>query len=160
MCHDLSTVLGENHMDIMREALDFAMSQASQRTMTAYEVLEYAKDVAVGLRKFEKEVLEPSAEAPAKAPIETPVISTEEAMKSIGQDAVTCLICGKQSKMLTKKHLVNHGLTPATYREKFGIPKGTPLSCKKLQEERRNKMQDVRLWEHRPQTLPALTDNS
>jgi predicted transcriptional regulator len=80
------------------------------------------------------------------------VVSEEEtidAKKAIKEKSITCVICGKQFKLLTKKHLASHGLTSDEYREQCGYRKGTPLVCKALQRERRKKMQDMRLWERR-----------
>jgi len=52
-------------------------------------------------------------------------------------------------KVLTKKHLVLHGLDAVSYREKFGLKKGTPLTCKELQRSRKQKMSEMKLWERR-----------
>jgi predicted transcriptional regulator len=47
--------------------------------------------------------------------------------KSISNKALTCLECGGQHKML-KRHLANaHGLTPAEYRAKWGLPPHYPM---------------------------------
>ena len=50
-------------------------------------------------------------------------------------------------RVITKAHLLTHGLTPESYRELCGYKKGTPLISKSLQRERRNKMSELRLWE-------------
>jgi len=80
----------------------------------------------------------PATEAPAM-----------DAKKSIKEKSVTCLVCGKTMKVLTKKHLVLHGLDAVSYREKFGLKKGTPLTCKELQRSRKQKMSEMKLWERR-----------
>lgn len=69
--------------------------------------------------------------------------------KSIREKSITCLECGKIMKVLTKRHLALHGLDAASYREKWGFKKGTPLTCKELQRSRRAKMKDMKLWEKR-----------
>jgi predicted transcriptional regulator len=71
------------------------------------------------------------------------------AAKQITDKSVTCLECGKSFKLLTRRHLLSHGLTAEEYREKWGYPKDTPLVCKSLQRERRKKMKDMKLWEKR-----------
>ena len=79
---------------------------------------------------------------------------TEEEITSMvrklahGIQAIGC-VCGKSFKILTKKHLGSHDLTPAEYREKFGYKKNFPLVCKSLQRERRKKMKDMKLWTKR-----------
>ena len=75
--------------------------------------------------------------------------SAMDAKKSIKEKSVTCLVCGKTMKVLTKKHLALHGLDAVSYREKFGLKKGTPLTCKELQRARKQKMSEMKLWERR-----------
>jgi len=69
--------------------------------------------------------------------------------KAIKEKSIQCLECGKAFKILTKKHLATHGLTPDEYRSKWGYPKRSALVCKSLQRERRKKMKDMKLWEKR-----------
>jgi predicted transcriptional regulator len=69
--------------------------------------------------------------------------------KAIREKSVICLECGKSFKVLTKKHLASHGLTPEEYKEKWGYKKGTSLVAKALARERRRKMKDMKLWEKR-----------
>ena len=74
---------------------------------------------------------------------------TIEPKKSIREKSITCLVCGKTMKVITKKHLALHGLDAVSYREKFGLKKGTPLTCKELQRTRKQKMTEMKLWERR-----------
>ncbi|MFP4474914.1 MAG: MucR family transcriptional regulator [Desulfatibacillaceae bacterium] len=57
--------------------------------------------------------------------------------RSIRKHSVTCLECGAEYKILNKKHLISHGLTPAEYREKWGFGPRRALSAKALSEKRR-----------------------
>jgi predicted transcriptional regulator len=57
--------------------------------------------------------------------------------KSIKQNSVTCLECGKKFKILTKRHLQEHGLTPKEYKAKYGLSPRQPLSAKSLSAKRR-----------------------
>lgn len=70
-----------------------------------------------------------------------------DAKKSIKEKSITCLECGKIMKVLTKRHLAIHGLDAVSYREKWGLKKGTPLTCKELQRSRCVKMQEMKIWE-------------
>jgi predicted transcriptional regulator len=74
---------------------------------------------------------------------------TVDPKKAIKEKTITCVVCGRPFKLLTKKHLATHGLTVEEYREHCGYKKGMPLVCKALQRERRQKMQDMKLWERR-----------
>lgn len=122
----------------LKEALEIVKAQASVRTMTEDEITTMVKKLSEGIRAISdscgEEVEEPDAIDPKKA---------------IKEKTITCVVCGKAFKLLTKKHLGSHGLTADEYRERCGYKKGTPLVCKSLQRERRKKMQDMRLWERR-----------
>ena len=48
-------------------------------------------------------------------------------LSSIRKDRVICLECHQQFRHLTHTHLKHHGLTPKTYRKKYGIPDKQPL---------------------------------
>jgi predicted transcriptional regulator len=61
----------------------------------------------------------PAAEAPL-----TPAVSIR---RSVGADAITCLDCGWEGKMI-KRHLSSaHGMTPAQYRERWKLSADYPL---------------------------------
>ena len=70
-------------------------------------------------------------------------------MRAIRERSVQCLECGKKFKVLTKRHLAQHGLTAKEYREKYGYKKGISLISKGLARERRTKMRELKLWEKR-----------
>ncbi|MFO7875164.1 MAG: MucR family transcriptional regulator [Desulfovermiculus sp.] len=69
--------------------------------------------------------------------------------KAIREKAVVCLECGKKLKVLSKKHLAQHGLTPEEYKEKWGFKKNQSLVTKELTRQRKQKMQDMQLWKRR-----------
>ncbi len=123
--------------DYLKEALEIVKAQAKVRTMGEEEILSMVQQLAEGIRgvcaggRVEEEVV--------SAPVRN----------SIKEQTVVCLECGKTFKILTKKHLASHGLDADAYREKWGIKPHTPLVCKSLQRERRNKMKDMKLWERR-----------
>lgn len=125
--------------EYVKQALEIVKAQASVRTMTEEEITSMVKKVAEGIRtiNFDGTVAE------------EPAVVSVDAKKAIKEKSVVCLECGKAFKILTKKHIASHGLTPEEYREKWGYKKGTPLVCKSLQRERRKKMKDMKLWEKR-----------
>ncbi len=125
--------------DYLKEALEIVKAQASVRTMTEDEITTMVKKLSDGIKGISEGG-------------ETVFFNQEPAIdpkKAIKEKSVTCLECGKTFKIITKKHLGTHNLTPDTYREKWGYKKGTPLVCKSLQRERRKKMKDMKLWEKR-----------
>ncbi|MGE4299520.1 MAG: MucR family transcriptional regulator [Desulfovibrionaceae bacterium] len=125
--------------DYLKEALEIVKAQASVRNMTEEEITSMVKKLSDGIRNISEEG-GVSEEAPSSA---------QDAKKAIKEKSITCLECGKSFKILTKKHLATHGLTPEEYREKWGYKKGMPMVCKALQRERRKKMKDMKLWEKR-----------
>ena len=126
--------------DYLKEAVELARAQAGVRVMSEDEIAAFVAKVATSLRAI--------AEGGECASCESGV-SMEDAKKSIKEKSVTCLECGKSFKILTKRHLAQHGLTSEEYRDKYGLKKGTALVCKALQRERRKKMADMQLWEKR-----------
>ena len=119
--------------DYLKEALEIAKAQEE-------EITAFVQKVTQGIRVV----------AETEQPVE---LSTEEMVlegrKSVKEKSVTCLECGKNFKVLTKRHLATHGISTDDYREKWGFKKGSALVCKALQRERRKKMNDMKLWERR-----------
>jgi predicted transcriptional regulator len=126
--------------DFLKEALEIVKAQATVRTMTEVEIMSMVKKLAADFRG-----LTCGCAATAEAAQE----NADDAKKSIKERSVTCLECGKVFKILSAKHLAMHGLDANTYREKWGLKKGTALTAKALQRDRRNKMKEMRLWERR-----------
>jgi predicted transcriptional regulator len=71
------------------------------------------------------EATEPKGEKPTPAQIR----------KSVTRDAVISFIDGKGYKTL-KRHLTVHGLTPDTYRARFGLPSDYPMVAAAYSEVR------------------------
>jgi predicted transcriptional regulator len=125
--------------DYVKQALEIVKAQASVRNMTAEELTSMVRSLTDGI----KSVAEGGMPEPAK------VSSTDDAKKAIREKSIICMECEKSFKVLTKRHLATHGLTPEEYREKWGYKKGTSLVAKSLARDRRKKMQDMKLWEKR-----------
>lgn len=125
--------------EYLKEAIAVVKAQAGVREMTEEEVVLMLHKLANSIRRIAQD--EPAAEGATE-------VQTVPA-KAIKEKTITCLECGKVFKVITRKHLATHGLTPAEYREKWDIKKDTPLVCKGLQRERRKKMKEMKLWEKR-----------
>lgn len=124
--------------DYLKEALEIVKAQASVRTMTEEEITSMVQKIAVGIKAI--------AEGETVATDETAAVDPK---KAIREKSILCCVCGKTFKVITKKHLATHDLTPEEYREKFGYKKNLPLVCKGLQRERRKKMKEMKLWTKR-----------
>ena len=125
----------------LKEALDIVKAQASVCTMTEEEITTMISKLAVGIKAISEGTALPTGDEDA----------VTDPSKAIKEKSITCVKCGKSFKLLTKKHLASHGMTPEEYREACGYKKGTPLVCKSLQRERRKKMRSMKLWERRSQ---------
>ncbi|WP_027185128.1 MucR family transcriptional regulator [Desulfovibrio inopinatus] len=123
----------------LKQALEIVKAQASVRNMTEEEITSMVKKLADDIKNISDGQFNADNESPVN-------IDPKKALK---EKSVSCLECGKSFKILTKRHLAAHGLTTAEYREKWGYKKNTPLVCKSLQRERRNKMKKMKLWEKR-----------
>ena len=126
--------------DYLKEALEITKAQASVRVMKEEEITAFVQKVTQGIRVVAE------TEQPVELNSEEMVL---EGRKSVKEKSVTCLECGKNFKVLTKRHLATHGISADDYRQKWGLKKGTALVCKALQRERRKKMNDMKLWERR-----------
>ena len=118
-------------------------AQAGVRIMTVDEITSMISSLAASLRAMD------SNPAEGSAAVSTEEIDPKVSRKSITDKSITCLCCGKKCKVLNRKHLSSHGLTPAQYKLKFKLPKDTPLTCKELAKSRKEKMNQMRLWERR-----------
>lgn len=123
--------------DALKSALEIVKAQASVRNMTDEEITSMVSRLAAGIRDISLGMEIPESEQPTSL----------DPKKALKEKTVTCLECGKSFKVITKKHLASHGLTPEAYKAKYGYKKSMPLVCKALQRERRKKMKEMRLWE-------------
>ena len=124
--------------DYLKQAIEIVKAQASVRNMNEEEITSMIKSLAGSIRGVVEGV--------------APAVETEAAVdpkNAIREKSVICCECGKSFKVLTKRHLATHGLTPDQYREKYGYKKGTSLVAKTLARSRRETMQGMKLWEKR-----------
>lgn len=128
-------------MDYVKEAISITTAQASARPMTDAEIGSMIRAVAGALKAIIEEPAQPAA-------------ALVDAKASIKESSIVCLECGKKFKVLTKKHLITHGLTPDDYRSKYGFKKGQSLVCKSLSRDRRKVMGGSKIWERRVKSSP------
>lgn len=128
--------------EYVKEALEIVKAQASVRNMTEEEIASMVKTLAESI----KGLADASEEGQQPGGAQQPAVDPK---KAIREKSVVCLECGKTFKVLTKRHLANHELTPIEYKQKWGYKKGTALICKSLARDRRKKMQEMKLWTRR-----------
>lgn len=127
--------------DSLKSALEIVKAQASVRNMTDEEISSMVRRLALGIRDI---CLGLGLGLGGGAGEATEEMDPKKAVK---EKSITCMECAKSFKVITRKHLALHGLTPEEYKAKHGYKKTMPLVCKSLQRERRKKMKDMRLWE-------------
>lgn len=116
-------------MTLLEMATEIVASHASTTAMSKEDLIAEIASVYQVLAALEKgETVQVEVEE-AK-----PAIS---AKKSIGKNAITCLICGKAMKTLTRHLKTAHDLKPGQYRKQFGIPSSQSLAAKSYSESRR-----------------------
>lgn len=125
--------------EYLKEALEIVKAQASVRNMSEEEIISMVEKLAKGINAISDGV---EVAVDSQAPDIDP-------KKAIREKSIICLECGKSFKVLTKRHLITHDLTPLEYKEKWGYTKKTSLVCKGLARDRRKKMADMKLWERR-----------
>jgi predicted transcriptional regulator len=82
-----------------------------------------------------------AAEA-APAEKRQPAVSVRSSVKN---DHVVCLYDGKKMKMLKRHLMTDHGVTPAEYREEFGLPASYPMVAPAYAEQRRTLAKSIGL---------------
>ena len=72
--------------------------------------------------------------APAVVEKLEPAVSVRSSIKA---DHIVCLEDGKKMKMLKRHLMTDHGLTPAEYRARWGLPADYPMVAPDYAEKRR-----------------------
>lgn len=89
---------------------------------------------------------------PAAAPAKGPAVPVK---KSVTPDFLICLEDGKKMKML-KRHLQTaYGMTPAQYREKWGLPSDYPMVAPSYAQRRSALAKDIGLGRARSANRPT-----
>ena len=110
-------------------AAEIVAAQASAAKLSAEEINALINQTYESLKNVKAD--EEGAAAGEEA---APAMNPKDSIK---QNSVTCLECGKKFKILTKRHLADHNLTPKEYRAKYGFKARQPLSAKSLSAKRR-----------------------
>ncbi|MDF8335552.1 MucR family transcriptional regulator [Novosphingobium cyanobacteriorum] len=111
-------------LDLVSDIVSAHVSNNTVATSDLPNIIKSVHDALTGLGKVEQ-----SAE---KAP--EPAVSVRSSIKP---DMITCLDCGRKSKML-KRHLANeHGMSPTDYRAKWNLPRDYPMVAPNYAEKRR-----------------------
>ncbi|EFI33773.1 transcriptional regulator, MucR family [Desulfonatronospira thiodismutans ASO3-1] len=133
--------------DHVKQALEIVKAQASVRNMTEEEINSMIKSLSEGIQK--------ASQGAAEEQVSEEQHPAVDPKKAIREKSIICLECGKSFKVITKKHLAKHDMTPEEYKEKWGYKKNQSLVAKSLARERRKKMQEMELWKKREIKMPG-----
>jgi predicted transcriptional regulator len=95
------------------------------------------------------------AEQASSAPEFTPAVTVRRSLAS--KDHIISLIDGKPYKTL-KRHLSGHGLTPAQYRERYGLKPDYPMVAESYAEMRRGLAKKIGLGRKAGTKVAAKSD--
>lgn len=71
---------------------------------------------------------------------------------SIKPEYIACMECGKKQKMLKRHLMTNHQMTPADYRQKWGLSSDYPMVAPNYAEQRRTLAKSIGLGTKRRRT--------
>ena len=112
-------------------AADIVAALASHAVLSPEEIDKALRSIFNTLRIIhEEEELLSTPGVPkqeTRVTVQEPSKTIIDPLASIQRDKVICLECNKEFHHLTHTHLKQHGLTPKTYRKKYGIPEKQPL---------------------------------
>lgn len=117
-----------NHSDVVELTAEIVSAYVSNHLIAVSELAELITTVAGQLRRVDAGP-EPEPEARPE-----PAVSVR---RSVRPDHLICLVCGQPQKMLKRHLAVRHGLTPAQYRERFGLKPEYPMAAPNYVQKRR-----------------------
>lgn len=129
----------------------FHLEDTEARTyLTTSIVCAYVRNNAAAPRELPRLIASVhSALTGLSRPVETaserpPKRSPAEVRSSITPDALVSFINGKAYAIL-KRHLASHGLTPRSYRERYGLPDDYPMVAPQYSKRRSTLAKAIRL---------------
>ncbi len=119
---------------LLEMAADIVKSQAQATVMSTEEVTAALQTTFSSLQSLQN--MEANAETLEAVDANKPVVDIKPE-RSILKNKIICLECGESFKMLSPKHLREHGLDGRSYRKKYGLPLRQALCAKSLSERRK-----------------------
>jgi predicted transcriptional regulator len=107
---------------------EIVSAYVSRNQIASSELGGLISAVAGQLGKIGAAPEQPAEEKPA------PAVSVR---RSIRPDHLVCLVCGKPKKTLKRHLAVRHDLSPAEYREHFGLKPDYPMTAPNYTQQRR-----------------------
>ena len=116
----------ENKETLLMLTSDIVAAHVSNNSVSVDEVPALIQNVYGALAGL--------GNAPAAEEKLEPAVSVRSSVKA---DHIVCLEDGKRMKMLKRHLMTDHGLTPAEYRTRWGLPADYPMVAPDYAEKRR-----------------------
>lgn len=113
---------------------DIVAAHVSNNSVSVDEVATLIQNVYGALASLG---VDPAAEEKPE-----PAVSVRASVKS---DHIVCLEDGKKMKMLKRHLMTDHGMTPAEYRTRWGLPADYPMVAPDYAEKRRALAKEIGL---------------
>lgn len=125
----------EKHSDTVALATELAIAWLGNPNVraTAEDVPAFLRAVHATLGELAGSTADAAPEAAEAEPEFVPAVPVRSSVKP---DYIVSLIDGKKLKTL-KRHLSTHGLTPAQYRERYGLKPDYPMVAPNYAAQRR-----------------------
>ena len=131
--------------EILHLTVGIVSAFASHNTLKPEDLIELISDVFTAMRDADRGKTEPVQPA-IKA-------SASEIRRSITREALISFEDGKPYKTL-RRHLTLKGLTPASYRAKWGLPPDYPMTSPAYSEQRSQLARSLGLGQQRRRRKP------
>ena len=118
----------ETHTNTAELTAEIVSAYVSNNKIAAADVAMLISTVGIQITKLGSAVEPPPEEKPEPA---VPI------RRSIQPNHLICLVCGKPQKILKRHLAVQHGLTPALYRERFELKPDYPMAAPNYVQQRR-----------------------
>jgi predicted transcriptional regulator len=116
-----------DHSKLAELTAEIVSAYVSNNPVPVSEVSSVISSVAQHLGALASEEPETAAAKPE------PAVAIR---RSVSRDQITCLVCGGKHKVLKRHLAVAHQLTPAEYRELFGLKRDYPMAAPSYVQER------------------------
>lgn len=120
--------------DLLQMAGEIVSAQASTQPMSTEDVVKSLSTVHKALKDIEAGGLVQTDESVVESQEDVPVMSMR---KAFGKKKIFCMICGKGMTTLSKHIKQIHDMSPAEYKDKFGIPRSKSLAASDYVDSRR-----------------------
>jgi predicted transcriptional regulator len=129
---------------LLEMAAEIVAAHASTTQMTKEDLVAELAEIHNALQAIEKGESISVGETD-QAQSDAPVISRK---KAFGKDKITCMLCGKEMKTLSRHLKTAHDMKPTEYRKRFDIPRTQPLAARNYSESRREMAKERGLGEN------------